>query len=151
VLLRGVDARGFRFYTNYTSRKGRDLADNPRAALVFRWFAAGRQVVVAGTVTRASAEDSDAYFATRSRDSRISAWASDQGAELPDRATLDERAREVERRFRGSDVPRPEHWGGFLVEPETVELWQQGQARLHDRCLYAREAGSGWRRVRLSP
>ncbi len=150
VLLRGVDASGFRFFTNYTSTKARDLAANPRASLVFRWFAVGRQVVVSGTVTRTSAEESDAYFASRSRASRISAWASDQGAELADRAELEERVRRVEERFAGADVPRPDHWGGFLVEPQTVELWQQGDDRLHDRCLYTRE-GSGWRRVRLSP
>ena len=150
VLLRGVDASGFRFYTNYRSRKAHDLAANPRAALVFRWPVTGRQVVVTGTVRRTSAADSDAYFASRERGSRLGAWASDQGAELADRARLDARFEEVQARFAGRQVPRPEHWGGFVLEPETVELWQHGAFRLHDRCLYVRE-GSGWRRRRLSP
>jgi pyridoxamine 5'-phosphate oxidase len=150
VLLRGVDAGGFRFYTNYTSRKARDLAANPRAALVFRWQPSHRQVVVTGRVARTTAQDSDAYFASRQRESRLGAWASDQGAELEDRAQLDQRFREARERFTGGDVPRPAHWGGFLLVPETIELWQHGAFRLHDRCLYVRE-GERWRRTRLSP
>jgi pyridoxamine 5'-phosphate oxidase len=150
VLLRGLGADGFRFYTNYTSRKGRELAANPYAALVFRWVVTERQVVVAGEVSRLSAEESDAYFASRPRESRISAWASDQSAELASREELVQRVREVEARFAGLEVPRPEQWGGYLLEPRSIELWQQGRHRLHDRCLYVRE-GDDWRRTRLSP
>ena len=150
VLLRGVDARGFRFYTNYTSRKAGDLEANPRAALVFRWQPPNRQVIVAGRVERTSAQDSDAYFASRPRESRLGTWASDQGTELRDRGQLDDRFRAAQQRFGDEQVPRPDHWGGFLLAPETVELWQHGAFRLHDRCLYVR-AGEGWRRTRLSP
>jgi pyridoxamine 5'-phosphate oxidase len=150
VLLRGVDERGFRFYTNYTSRKARDLEANPRAALVFRWQPPHRQVLVTGRVARTSTQDSDSYFGSRPRDSRLGAWASDQGTELRDRAQLDERFRAARERFGGGEIPRPDHWGGFLLAPETVELWQHGAHRLHDRCLYVR-AGDGWRRTRLSP
>ncbi len=150
VLLRGVDARGFRFYTNYTSRKASDLEGNPRAALVFRWQPPNRQVIVTGRVERTSPQDSDAYFASRPRESRLGAWASGQGTELRDRGQLDDRFRAARERFGGEEVPRPGHWGGFRLAPEAVELWQHGAFRLHDRCLYVRE-GEGWRRTRLSP
>jgi pyridoxamine 5'-phosphate oxidase len=150
VLLRGVDERGFRFYTNYGSRKARELDANPRAALVFLWREVGRQVVVSGDVERTSAEDSDAYFASRARESRIGAWASRQGATLASRDELEARVAELERRFGDGEVPRPEFWGGFLVRPRTAEFWRLGRSRLHDRCLYHRE-GDRWSCRRLSP
>lgn len=150
VLLRGVDERGFRFYTNYGSRKARELDANPRAALVFLWREVGRQVVVSGDVERTSAADSDAYFASRAPQSRLGAWASRQGAELASRDELEARVAELERRFGADEVPRPDFWGGFLLRPDAVELWRLGRFRLHDRCLYLRDEG-GWGVRRLSP
>lgn len=150
VLLRGVDHRGFVFYTNYTSRKGREIGANPRVALVFRWFAVGRQVVVTGTVRRAPDDESDAYFATRPRNSQLGAWASPQSQVLAGRAELEERFAEVEARFAGRDVPRPPYWGGFVVAPATIEFWLGREGRLHDRVRY-RLDGSQWRIERLAP
>lgn len=150
VLLRGLDEHGLRFYTNYGSRKARELEANPHATLVFLWREVARQVVVSGDVERTSAEDSDAYFASRARESRIGAWASRQGATLTSRDELEARVAELERRFGDNAVPRPEFWGGFLVRPRTVEFWRLGRFRLHDRCLYLRE-GQRWSRRRLSP
>lgn len=150
VLLRGADERGFTFFTNYEGRKGRELDANPRAALVFYWPRLDRQVRVEGRVERASAAESDAYFASRSRSSQIGAWASDQSAPIAKRAALEARVAECEQRFAGRDVPRPPHWGGFRVVPARVEFWQEGEGRLHDRFVFDRDGGA-WRVARLSP
>lgn len=151
VLLRGADERGLVFYTNYASRKGRELDANPRAALVFHWPELVWQVLVTGDVVRVSDEESDAYFAGRDRESRIGAWASAQGAPLRDREELEAKVRDVGERFRGDDVPRPGFWGGFRLVPRTVEFWQGGEHRLHDRFVYARDDDGGWEITRLSP
>ena len=150
VLLKGADARGFAFYTNRDSRKGRELAENPRAALVLYWQALGRQVRVEGAVEQVGFDESAAYWATRPRTSRISAWASPQSEPVPSRDDLQEAAAEIDRDFAGEDVPLPPHWGGYRVVPETIELWEHRDDRLHDRVLYTR-AGDGWHMERLAP
>jgi pyridoxamine 5'-phosphate oxidase len=150
VLLRGHGPDGFVFFTNYHSRKGRQLEANPQASLTFPWHPMHRQVIVTGSVERTSAAESDAYFASRDRESQIGAWASDQSAEIPDRAWLLDRVAGYEAQFAGTEVPRPPHWGGFRVVPDAIELWQQGPNRLHDRFRYAR-TGDTWRLSRLSP
>jgi len=150
VLLRGVDQRGFTFFTNYDSRKGRQLAENPHAGLVFLWKLLDRQVNATGTAERVDPAESDAYFATRPREARLGAWASEQSSVLDSREELERRVAEADERFAGIEVPRPPNWGGFLVRPDTVEFWQGRRSRLHDRFRYAREDG-GWRIDRLSP
>jgi pyridoxamine 5'-phosphate oxidase len=150
VLLRRLDERGFAFVTNRRSRKGAHLAANPNACLVFPWFPIGRQVVVTGVVAEADDADSDAYWATRERGSQIAASVSEQSTPIPDRAWLEARVRELDERYAGRPVPRPAHWGMYVLTPDTVELWWQGAHRLHDRLLYER-AGAGWRITRLSP
>jgi pyridoxamine 5'-phosphate oxidase len=150
VLLRGVDHRGFVFHTNYNSRKGRELATSPHAALCFHWVALDEQIRIEGTVERLSAEESDAYFASRPRGSQLGAWASDQSAVLPSRETLEEKYRETERRFDGGSVPRPPFWGGYRLMPHRVEFWYGRPDRLHDRVVYVRDDGR-WRIERLCP
>ena len=154
VLLKGVDHRGFVFYTNYGSRKGRELAARPAAALVWRWYPLERQVRVGGRAEPTAAGESDAYFATRPRGAQLGAWASPQSRVLTGRAALDEALAEVERRFEGGPVPRPPWWGGFRVVPATVEFWQGRPSRLHDRLRYRRASdtdGGDWRIERLAP
>ncbi len=151
VLLKGIDERGFVFYTNYRSRKGRELDENPRAALVFFWPALDRQVRVEGDVERTSREESEAYFASRPLGSRLGAWASEQSEVLAGRGELEERLRELEERFAAGDVPLPEFWGGYRLRPGLVEFWQGRPSRLHDRFRYTRLPEDGWRIERLSP
>jgi pyridoxamine 5'-phosphate oxidase len=152
VLLRGID-HGFVFYTNLGSRKGRQLAENPRAGLVFLWKELDRQVCVTGDVEQVGPNEADSYFAGRPRDARIGAWASAQSVVLRDRAELEALVAEAEARFEGHEVPRPAHWGGFRVIPDAIEFWQGRTHRLHDRFRYARDGASptGWRVERLAP
>ena len=151
VLLKGLDERGFVFFTNYSSRKGEELAANPQAALLFPWHPLERQVRVEGTAGRLDAAENDAYFAGRPRAAQLGAWASPQSQVVPGRAELDRRYDEVAARFGDEEeVPRPEHWGGYCVEPVTVEFWQGRIGRMHDRLRY-RRGGTGWVTERLAP
>jgi pyridoxamine 5'-phosphate oxidase len=151
VLLKAHGPAGFTFYTNRTSRKGRDLAASPRACVVFPWYPLQRQVTAEGTVSVLSQDDSEPYFRSRPRGSQLSAWASRQSTTLDSRAQLDDRVAELERRWPpGTDVPMPDFWRGFLLTPETVEFWQAGRYRLHDRMRYRRD-GADWIIERLSP
>jgi pyridoxamine 5'-phosphate oxidase len=150
VLLKGADEAGFSFFTNYESRKGRELAENPRAALVFHWVQEPRrQVLVTGRVERLAGEESDEYWATRPAGSRLAAWASKQSRPLPDREAL-ELAYEEAERAHGDDPPRPLFWGGFLLVPDTVEFWESRPSRLHDRTRFTRTE-NGWNREILAP
>ncbi|HET6449196.1 MAG TPA: pyridoxamine 5'-phosphate oxidase [Conexibacter sp.] len=151
VLLKGIDERGFSFYTNYESRKGRELDANPHAALVLLWIPLQRQVRVTGRVERLSVAESDIYFSTRPRGSQLGAWASEQSRPLPDRAALERRWAALDERYGGETVPRPSHWGGYRVEPNEIELWQGRTNRLHDRFLYTRTPDGGWTHARLAP
>jgi pyridoxamine 5'-phosphate oxidase len=150
VLLRSIDDRGFVFYTNHGSRKGRELEENPRAAFSMYWRELDRQVSVTGDVERVSDEESDAYFATRPREARLGAWASRQSTELASREQLLQRYAEFDARYPGDDIPRPPFWGGYRIVPTAVELWQGRLHRLHDRFRYQREGG-GWSLRRLAP
>jgi pyridoxamine 5'-phosphate oxidase len=149
VLLKGVERGGFVFHTNYESRKGRELLENPRAALCFYWPALVEQVRVEGAVERVDDAESDAYFATRARGSQLGAWASRQSARVGSREDLDEAVREMDRRFPDL-VPRPPFWGGYRLVPVRIEFWHGRESRLHDRFSYERD-GDGWRVERLSP
>lgn len=152
VLIKALDERGFVFFTNYDSRKGREIAENPHAALLFHWIELERQVRIEGRIEKTSAEESDRYFASRPLNSRIGAWASEQSAVLHSRAELEARETEFHARF-GKHPPRPAHWGGYRLVPDALEFWQGRPSRLHDRLRYVRDAAApnGWRIERLSP
>jgi pyridoxamine 5'-phosphate oxidase len=151
VLLKGIDDRGIQFFTNYGSRKGRELDANPRAAVTLYWQPLQRAVRMEGEVERLTEEESDAYFASRGRGSRLGAWASRQGTPIPGREELDRALEDAEARFPGEDVDRPEYWGGYRLVPSAVELWQGRPNRLHDRVHFLRAADGSWRSERLSP
>ncbi len=150
VLLKSVDERGFIFFTNYDSRKGRELAENPNAALTFFWSDLERQVCVAGSVTKLPVAESEAYFKSRPRGSQLAAWASNQSEIVPDRATLEAKWRELEVKFP-AEIPLPPNWGGFILRPERIEFWQGRPSRLHDRFNYAKQSDGSWKIERLSP
>lgn len=150
VLLRGIEDRGLVFYTSYFSRKGRELAQNPRIAAVLYWAELSRQVRVEGTVAQLSDDESDAYFESRPRGHRLSAWASEQSEPIENRATLDERLEHFNARFGDEEVPRPHSWGGYVIAPAVVEFWQGRPNRMHDRLVYKR-SGPLWAIERLQP
>jgi pyridoxamine 5'-phosphate oxidase len=151
VLLRAVDQRGFAFFTNYESRRGRELDANPHAALLFFWPGLERQVRIEGQVERVDAKESDEYFQTRPLASKIGAWASPQSDVIAGRAVLEESCRALQARFLHGDVPRPANWGGYRVVPESIEFWQGGPGRLHDRLRYTKQPGEVWLVERLAP
>jgi pyridoxamine 5'-phosphate oxidase len=151
MLLKGIDGRGFVFYTNYRSRKGMEIESNPRVSFMFPWVALERQVIIEGTVAKVTREESDAYFHIRPRASQLAAWASSQSAIISGRDVLEDAMKAAEKKFEGVEAPLPPHWGGFRIIPESVEFWQGRRSRLHDRLRYRREPGGSWIIERLSP
>lgn len=151
VLLKGFDERGFVFYTNYESRKGKELAENPHAAAVLYWAELGRQVCITGEVSKVSREESQCYFRTRPEGSRLGAWASRQSEVIPDREVLEDRLRQLAAQYQGQDIPLPPDWGGYRLSPDIIELWQSRPNRLHDRLRYTRQPNGDWLLERLSP
>lgn len=150
VLLKGIHDDGFVFFTNYDSRKGNEIGDNPHVALLFFWKELERQVRIEGKIKKIDAEESDVYFKSRPLESRIGAWASPQSRVIPDRGFLEEKEKEVEMQFAGREIPRPQHWGGYVVIPDVIEYWQGRPGRLHDRILYTL-SGQQWKKERLAP
>jgi len=151
VLLKEYDERGFVFYTNYESRKGHELTENPVAALVFFWPALERQIRVTGEVARVSRDETDRYFRSRPRGSRLGAWASRQSAVIADRAEVEDQLHSLDQQYPGDDIPTPPHWGGYRVAPDAFEFWQGRPSRLHDRLRYTRQPDGSWRIDRLAP
>jgi pyridoxamine 5'-phosphate oxidase len=151
VLLKGFDDRGFVFFTNYQSRKGEELEENPHAALVFYWGELERQVRITGTVTKTPREESEAYFASRPVPAQIGAWVSEQSSVIANRKILEDQYTALAQWYEGQEIPAPPHWGGYLVSPETIEFWQGRPSRLHDRILFTRIDESKWEIERLSP
>jgi len=151
VLLKGYDERGFVFYTNYKSRKGQEVASNPIAALVFFWPALERQIRITGAVAPVSRDETDRYFRSRPRGSRLGAWASPQSAVIENRAEVEGRLHGLDQQYPGDDIPTPPHWGGYRVAPDAFEFWQGRPSRLHDRLRYTRQPDGSWRIDRLAP
>lgn len=151
VLLKGFDERGFVFYTNYEGRKARELEQNPNCSLVFYWGELERQVRIEGRSVRVPDAESDVYFASRPRGSRLGAWVSKQSQPVGNRGALEERLKELEEEYEEQEIPRPSFWGGYRVEPESIEFWQGREGRLHDRLLYSGSGGGGWEIQRLQP
>ncbi len=150
VLLKGVDQRGFVFYTNYDSRKGKEMAESPFVSLNFFWTLQARQVRIEGRIEKVSPEESDAYFASRPRESQIGAWASAQSTVIKSREVIESNIAQLEKQYEGKDIPRPAHWGGYIVLPDRIEFWQGRPNRLHDRFLYE-DSPTGWMVFRLAP
>lgn len=151
VLLKGFDDEGFAFYTNYLSRKGKELAKNPNAALVFHWIELERQVRIEGTIEKLSKEQSDQYFHSRPKLSQIGALASPQSQEIADRKALEGKMSELEAEYADKEVPKPSYWGGYVLKPRLIEFWQGRRSRLHDRIVYKKVDNKSWKKVRLAP
>ncbi|MDB5026306.1 MAG: pdxH [Mucilaginibacter sp.] len=151
VLLKGFDNNGFIFYTNYLSRKGKEIAKNPLGSILFFWGTLERQVRIEGTIEKISKEDSVSYFQTRPRDSQLGAVASPQSQEIASRDILDKKWQEVEAEYMDKDIPKPSYWGGYILKPRLIEFWQGGPSRLHDRILYKKIDNKNWKKVRLAP
>jgi pyridoxamine 5'-phosphate oxidase len=151
VLLKACDGRGFVFYTNYESRKGRDLADNPQATLLFAWVPMERQIIIEGPITRVAREEAEVYFHSRPRRSQLAAWASAQSTLVANRAVLEESYAAIEKKYEGREVPLPPQWGGYRLSPATVDFWQGRRSRLHDRLRYRRDDAGEWVFERLAP
>ena len=150
VLLKTLDERGFVFYSNYKSRKASHIEAHPQASLLFPWIELERQVIVRGVIEKVSREESEAYFRTRPRESQLGAWVSEQSSVIENRSVLEDGMAELETRFEGKEIPLPDFWGGYLLRPVTIEFWQGGPGRVHDRLEYRKDK-DGWKIVRLSP